>query len=432
VLSVGPCPILARFALSEACCIASQAFPLCTSRSSFTMVRVTEGLGGNAVEVHDLSGVNPPQVVEFGSIDMNQGMWGMGDYFSQHGESALGTQPYNKATMMQSPAFATGAEQGKQPDGQLPNWGASMDKPTLKFNLNIPDHSMPASTEPTLDSLQAELNAAAAELSLSNNLHQHQVAFGTHELPPPLDMGASSNQPVMVMLDPSLLQAYVPAYHYTPTYEAPNSFASSELSLELMRERQCLEQEMQKLSTQRSARLRVLESDTQSEMTVNTISTTNTQTTANSDASFRSAKSSDSGRSSRSSGGRRRVSKSGACRVDGCEMKLSDMSKYARRHRICEVHLKSLDVMWKGKRQRFCQKCTRFQELSQFDGARHSCRKGLTLQRNRRVDSKKAEAAEVAEAKVKIEKRPRKSRVNSAAIALAVTAEMSVQTDDEE
>ena len=42
------------------------------------MVRVTEGLGGNAVEVHDLSGVNPPQVVEYGYVDMNQGMWGMG------------------------------------------------------------------------------------------------------------------------------------------------------------------------------------------------------------------------------------------------------------------------------------------------------------------------------------------------------------------
>ena len=176
----------------------------------------------------------------------------------------------------------------------------------------------------------------------------------------------------------------------------------------------------------------MVESDTRSEMTVNTIYTTNTQTTVTSVASFRSAKSSDSGRSSRSSGGRRRVSKSGACRVDGCEIKLSDMSKYARRHMICEVHLKSLEVFWKGKRQRFCQKCTRFQELSQFDGARHSCRKGLSLQRNRRVDSKKAEAAEVAEPKVKIEKKPRKSRMNPVAIALAATADMSVQTDDEE
>ena len=63
-----------------------------------------------------------------------------------------------------------------------------------------------------------------------------------------------------------------------------------------------------------------------------------------------------------------------------CETKLEVASKYAKRHRICETHLKSLEVLWKGKIQRFCQKCTRFQELNQFDGSRRSCRKGLTLQ----------------------------------------------------
>jgi hypothetical protein len=80
-----------------------------------------------------------------------------------------------------------------------------------------------------------------------------QVTFGKHELLPPLpppNMGGSSSKPVTVMLDPSLLQAYTPAYHNTPMYEATNSFASAELSLELKRERQCLEEEMQRLSTQ--------------------------------------------------------------------------------------------------------------------------------------------------------------------------------------
>lgn len=86
----------------------------------------------------------------------------------------------------------------------------------------------------------------------------------------------------------------------------------------------------------------------------------------------------------------RKVRKLGACRVLGCETMLESSTNYGKRHRICDMHLKSLEVPWEGKIQRFCQKCTRFQELIQFDGSRHSCRKELTLQRNRRLDAGKA------------------------------------------
>eukprot|EP00240_Pyramimonas_obovata_P005481 CAMPEP_0118929648 /NCGR_PEP_ID=MMETSP1169-20130426/6592_1 /TAXON_ID=36882 /ORGANISM="Pyramimonas obovata, Strain CCMP722" /LENGTH=328 /DNA_ID=CAMNT_0006871883 /DNA_START=36 /DNA_END=1022 /DNA_ORIENTATION=- len=80
-----------------------------------------------------------------------------------------------------------------------------------------------------------------------------------------------------------------------------------------------------------------------------------------------------------------------ACRVPGCSSSdLSNASRYCLRHRICEEHFKSLCVPINGKYHRFCQKCTRFHEMHEFDDMKHSCRASLLL-RKHRLKSKKQE-----------------------------------------
>ena len=71
------------------------------------------------------------------------------------------------------------------------------------------------------------------------------------------------------------------------------------------------------------------------------------------------------------------------CQVEGCNRDLGDLRGYHKRYRICLEHLKAQAVIVKGKQCRFCQQCGRFHELSEFQGARRSCRHRLE-QHNRR------------------------------------------------
>ncbi|KAK3275983.1 hypothetical protein CYMTET_15921 [Cymbomonas tetramitiformis] len=74
------------------------------------------------------------------------------------------------------------------------------------------------------------------------------------------------------------------------------------------------------------------------------------------------------------------------CRVPDCTtLDLSDASNYCVRHRICQQHVKSLRVEFDGIPRRFCQKCTRFHTLDEFDGTKRTCRKGLKSQKRRRL-----------------------------------------------
>lgn len=47
------------------------------------------------------------------------------------------------------------------------------------------------------------------------------------------------------------------------------------------------------------------------------------------------------------------------CQVESCCVDLSN-EKYYRRHKVCQLHAKSLVVTLAGKQQRFCQQCSRF------------------------------------------------------------------------
>ncbi|KAF8073156.1 SPL3 [Scenedesmus sp. PABB004] len=74
----------------------------------------------------------------------------------------------------------------------------------------------------------------------------------------------------------------------------------------------------------------------------------------------------------------------GVCQVEGCGTDLRGLRDYHLRYKICEYHLKVSSIIRDGKQQRFCQQCGRFHLLSDFDGAKRSCRARLQRHNARR------------------------------------------------
>ncbi|KAK4714865.1 hypothetical protein R3W88_020772 [Solanum pinnatisectum] len=62
------------------------------------------------------------------------------------------------------------------------------------------------------------------------------------------------------------------------------------------------------------------------------------------------------------------------CQVEKCEVDEDGAKKYHKRHKVCQVHAKAPIVLLAGLRQRFCQQCSKFHELSEFDGTKKSYR----------------------------------------------------------
>lgn len=75
---------------------------------------------------------------------------------------------------------------------------------------------------------------------------------------------------------------------------------------------------------------------------------------------------------------------SSRCQVEGCNVDLSGAKDYHRKHRVCESHSKSPKVIVAGQERRFCQQCSRFHELSEFDQKKRSCRRRLSDHNARR------------------------------------------------
>ncbi|XP_038683665.1 squamosa promoter-binding-like protein 13A [Tripterygium wilfordii] len=73
-----------------------------------------------------------------------------------------------------------------------------------------------------------------------------------------------------------------------------------------------------------------------------------------------------------------------SCLVDGCAADLSNCRDYHRRHKVCELHSKTPQVTIGGHKQRFCQQCSRFHSLEEFDEDKRSCRKRLDGHNRRR------------------------------------------------
>ncbi|XP_054779240.1 squamosa promoter-binding-like protein 3 [Prosopis cineraria] len=73
-----------------------------------------------------------------------------------------------------------------------------------------------------------------------------------------------------------------------------------------------------------------------------------------------------------------------SCQADDCHTDLSTAKPYHRRHKVCEYHAKAPAVLISGHEQRFCQQCSRFHELSEFDNSKRSCRRRLAGHNERR------------------------------------------------
>ncbi|XP_024378733.1 uncharacterized protein [Physcomitrium patens] len=72
------------------------------------------------------------------------------------------------------------------------------------------------------------------------------------------------------------------------------------------------------------------------------------------------------------------------CQAEGCKSDLSTAKQYHRRHKVCELHSKAPNVVAGGQTQRFCQQCSRFHSLGEFDDGKRSCRKRLADHNRRR------------------------------------------------
>lgn len=72
------------------------------------------------------------------------------------------------------------------------------------------------------------------------------------------------------------------------------------------------------------------------------------------------------------------------CQVYGCNKDLSSSKDYHKRHKVCDAHSKTAVVIVNGIRQRFCQQCSRFHILAEFDEGKRSCRKRLAGHNERR------------------------------------------------
>ncbi|XP_008810376.1 squamosa promoter-binding protein 1-like [Phoenix dactylifera] len=75
------------------------------------------------------------------------------------------------------------------------------------------------------------------------------------------------------------------------------------------------------------------------------------------------------------------------CQAEKCTADLTEAKRYHRRHKVCEAHSKAPVVIVAGLRQRFCQQCSRFHELSEFDDSKRSCRRRLAGHNERRRKS---------------------------------------------
>lgn len=72
------------------------------------------------------------------------------------------------------------------------------------------------------------------------------------------------------------------------------------------------------------------------------------------------------------------------CQVEDCAADLSKAKDYHRRHKVCEMHSKASKALVGNQMQRFCQQCSRFHALQEFDEGKRSCRRRLAGHNKRR------------------------------------------------
>ncbi|KAF7108428.1 hypothetical protein CFC21_108912 [Triticum aestivum] len=81
------------------------------------------------------------------------------------------------------------------------------------------------------------------------------------------------------------------------------------------------------------------------------------------------------------------------CQVDDCRADLTSAKDYHRRHKVCEIHSKTTKAVVGNQMQRFCQQCSRFHPLSEFDEGKRSCRRRLAGHNRRRRKTQPTDVA---------------------------------------
>ncbi|RDX83112.1 Squamosa promoter-binding-like protein 7, partial [Mucuna pruriens] len=79
-----------------------------------------------------------------------------------------------------------------------------------------------------------------------------------------------------------------------------------------------------------------------------------------------------------------RASASARCQVPGCEVDISELKGYHRRHRVCLRCANAATVVLHGEAKRYCQQCGKFHLLPDFDEGKRSCRRKLERHNTRR------------------------------------------------
>ncbi|KAL8216285.1 hypothetical protein R6Q57_023122 [Mikania cordata] len=87
------------------------------------------------------------------------------------------------------------------------------------------------------------------------------------------------------------------------------------------------------------------------------------------------------GKKSKVGGG---TSNRAVCQVDNCQADLTGAKDYHRRHKVCTLHSKATKALVGNVMQRFCQQCSRFHSLEEFDEGKRSCRRRLAGHNRRR------------------------------------------------
>ncbi|XP_074562605.1 squamosa promoter-binding-like protein 1 [Curcuma longa] len=72
------------------------------------------------------------------------------------------------------------------------------------------------------------------------------------------------------------------------------------------------------------------------------------------------------------------------CQVEACDADLSKTKDYHRRHKVCDMHARASSAIVRNAIQRFCQQCSRFHLLEEFDEGKRSCRRRLADHNKRR------------------------------------------------
>ncbi|CAN8244075.1 unnamed protein product [Cochlearia groenlandica] len=72
------------------------------------------------------------------------------------------------------------------------------------------------------------------------------------------------------------------------------------------------------------------------------------------------------------------------CQVLGCEVDISELKGYHKRHRVCLHCANASFVVLDGEDKRYCQQCGKFHVLPDFDEGKRSCRRKLERHNNRR------------------------------------------------